>query len=297
MKTRHEIFFNIINKDLYQFLRSKNADELNKATKNLRLFPSEIDFVFSLHQEAKIASKETFEKKIEQAASKYGVVFPFKLDYQADQEVGSVEKKFSKYLENKRVVVVGPSSTVVGENQGKEIESFDVVVRLNFQWPVADELVKDIGSRMDVLYHCCNADYFISDMFVEEFSQTKFACFQNNIDSRILRFYCKNKNIPVLDVSAEYEKLNNNLQVEINTGLVAINHLLKYPLKELGIYGITFYQTPYYFGYKGHGVDGDLEGNMKASLMQLKYFVDLLKMDPRIRPDITLKKIISNKNS
>lgn len=71
-----------------------------------------------------------------------------RLDFDAD---------YARLLEGKRVVVVGPAETLLGTNQGREIDSFDLVVRFNTAieyMPFADELAKDVGARTDILY--CN---------------------------------------------------------------------------------------------------------------------------------------------
>ena len=50
-----------------------------------------------------------------------------------------------EYVKNKRVIIVGNNNTVVQENNGDFIDSFDVVVRLNHAVPQ-----KNLGKRTDI---------------------------------------------------------------------------------------------------------------------------------------------------
>ena len=63
---------------------------------------------------------------------------------------------FKSFLSGKRVALVGPASTLLGEGRGAFIDGHDVVVRLNHAWPLPEDLKKDVGSRIDVIYHNLN---------------------------------------------------------------------------------------------------------------------------------------------
>ena len=52
-------------------------------------------------------------------------------------------------IKNKRVALVGPSSSLDNKNMGEIIDSYDIVIKINrFQ----DLLTKDCGKRMDILF-------------------------------------------------------------------------------------------------------------------------------------------------
>ena len=74
-----------------------------------------------------------------------------------------------------RVALVGPSRSIAGSGAGTAIEAFDLVVRMNHQWPVPVDLAADIGRRMDVLFHCCNGDYPVARFAIEAFGDTRIA--------------------------------------------------------------------------------------------------------------------------
>ena len=54
---------------------------------------------------------------------------------------------------NKRVAIVGPSCNTENTNQGKKIDNYDIVVRLNKSIPIPKKRYKDIGSKTDILYN------------------------------------------------------------------------------------------------------------------------------------------------
>ena len=157
----------------------------------------------------------------------------------------------TNFWKDKQVVLVGPASSVIGGAQGELIDRFDLVVRLNHQWPIPEDLTTDLGSRMDVLYHCCNGDYPINRLFNEEFKHTKLVCYENGFETYFLKKKCSEEDIPSLNVTPVYGKLQSLLGSYPTTGLVAIAHLLDSPIRTLYVTGLTFCQTPYYPGYHG----------------------------------------------
>lgn len=68
---------------------------------------------------------------------------------------GISDEDFNYYLKGKRVVLVGPASSMIGRGQGEFIDSFDVVIRTNnmINALIGNEIAqKDFGSRTDILY-------------------------------------------------------------------------------------------------------------------------------------------------
>jgi hypothetical protein len=189
---------------------------------------------------------------------------------------------------DKRVVLVGPSISIVGSRAGAAIDACDVVVRMNFQWPVPAALIADAGARMDVLYHCCNGDFPVADLFVPEFARTRFVCWQANAESFWLEAQCLENGIQSLDVSSLYVELEGLLCTPPFTGTVAIEHLRRLPVAELHLAGITFGAEPYYAGYKGHGASATTQHAVEP---QLRFFRDVIARDPRVRLDGALERL------
>ena len=70
--------------------------------------------------------------------------------------IRSKDPEYYKFLYNKRVAIVGPSINTLNSNQGKNIDSYDIVVRLNKSLPIPKNKVKDIGYKTDILYNSFN---------------------------------------------------------------------------------------------------------------------------------------------
>ena len=65
------------------------------------------------------------------------------------------DDRLEEYLQGKSIALVGPAPYLVGQNKGKLIDSYDVVVRIQ------PEIfcIEDYGSRTDVIQSCMNSSY------------------------------------------------------------------------------------------------------------------------------------------
>lgn len=196
-------------------------------------------------------------------------------------------------LENKTIALVGPSKSIINSGFGEEIERHDLVVRLNHQWPINNDLKSDVGERMDILYHCCNPDFSMMRFSIPEFQKTKMVFYEQGIQDALLRMICLEYKIPCMDITAEYQTLQHQLNTFPNTGLVAIRHLLSFSIRSLKLFGITFFQEPYYEGYLGNGANAKHWENgtlpKKIDLHQLDvqfaYFLKYFINDSRLAID------------
>lgn len=69
---------------------------------------------------------------------------------------GERNEEFMKLISNKRVAYVGPAPYLVGTKNGKKIDDYDVVVRI--QSP-SESLREDYGIKTDVIQSCLNFNY------------------------------------------------------------------------------------------------------------------------------------------
>ena len=65
-------------------------------------------------------------------------------------------EKYGKFLNDKRVIIVGPAAYMLGHKQGEFIDTFDVVVRINMGSFMTRSNPEDFGTRGDILYNCMN---------------------------------------------------------------------------------------------------------------------------------------------
>ena len=204
-----------------------------------------------------------------------------------------------KVFVGRRVVITGPSKSIIGQGQGKLIDSYDLVVRVNWQWPIMEEHIPDLGRRMDVLYHCTKNEPYarpFHDFFsIPEFHKVALVCYVGHQrDGSEFKDLLERANVPHEDLSPLCNELRSTVCDELNTGYVAIKHLLKQPLKELYVTGFTFHREPYYERYctaNWWDRDGRFNSRGKPEVL-LADFKRECQSDSRIKLDKALKSIV-----
>ena len=187
----------------------------------------------------------------------------------------SVNSELLQYLEGKTVAYVGPAPYLKGSAKGDLIDSHDVVVRIQHGIPNEE----DYGSRSDIVQSCLNDNYgpplveHLSKLDPEEHPQfiicndTASTMLPNGqwafVDIYEPRF--KKLNIPFVHLKNEddtwdrwalYWEIYAKQHIEkfgkgnytvysanFNSGYGAINMLLRYPIKELSVFGVDFYNS------------------------------------------------------
>jgi hypothetical protein len=289
------LLFSIFRRNLYTFLHASPAT-VASFVRALRLTAAEIDELEALQRRARRMSRLEFEDDLANTPLE-SAHDPFRRLRRAQQHRSAAVQArenaaFADLVVGKRLALVGPSISSVGGKRGAATEACDVVVRMNFQWPIPAALIADLGTRMDVLYHCCNGDFPVADLFLPGFAETRFVCWQANSDSFWLEGHCLENGIPSLDVSSVYVELEELLRTPPFTGTVAIEHLLRFPIAELHLTGITFGADPYYGGYKGHGASASPAAKAVHRIEpQLRYFREVIARDPRLRLDPSLERL------
>jgi len=222
------------------------------------------------------------------------------------------DENLANLLKDKTVAYVGPSPHLMGLNNGELINSHDVVCTISY--PTPPERQRHYG-RTDIMVgtlnhlHLKNLKKYM-EQFPEQYRNLKYIiCPKKEVDRdgfnikqgiHEINIY----NIPIHLIGDDYANhIDETIGDETNTGLSGIIALLNYEIKELYITGLTFYNMGrggsigsgkvYYKEYAdkaleaGHHPDkSDWHGQEK----QIKYFVDLLKKEPRITFDPWLEK-------
>lgn len=215
------------------------------------------------------------------------------------------EQSYEEYLKNKRIIIVGPAQSVL-KNSREFIESFDIIVRLNKSLPISEKLIPNIGLRTDILYNNLNLNddpgrNRIPNHILEKYGVKYVACPYPPIHPflpDIIYFLNQNKkkvsfhHIP----TAFYRKIEANIQTRPNTGLCAILDILRYPIKELYITGITFFTDGYYNQYKDiknfSMFYSQMNDGIHKQSPQREILRNMYLMDTRIKVDKNLNSIL-----
>jgi len=186
------------------------------------------------------------------------------------------DKELEEFLEGKSVAFVGPASYLAGQNKGKEIDSCDVVVRI--QGEIANK--NDYGSRTDIVQSCLNSNYgppllrfleqkrdrgeiiprFIicNDTVVSRKPDGEWATcdeeYEKKFEERGMRLCHLKNDDDTWDRWSLYWEIYPKSHDELlddgriitnsanfNSGYGALNFLLGYPIKKLKVFGIDFY--------------------------------------------------------
>ena len=165
------------------------------------------------------------------------------------------DERYKEYLADKTVAIVGPAGSIMGTNQGEEIDSFDIVVRVNSYKPkFTTEHSKDIGSRSSILYGLPSfIKESINNQDVLKCGFEWIVIGQPVSTGNYRQLIDKIETYKGLDYLWIYNNTKQELQKKVkkrpSTGLLSIVHLLSFPLKHLKIFGMDFYHSYYYNGY------------------------------------------------
>jgi hypothetical protein len=146
---------------------------------------------------------------------------------------------YNNFINQKRVIFVGGASILQGKNQGKFIDSFDVVVKTNGSLLLeSPEYYRDYGKRIDVLY---TNNQFQRECYPEllaNVSKIKYLRMKcaNNKRLRELR-----KKIPTEIITPAIDKVNKIPVQSALMGCYIIQDILDNNPSELYLTGIDFF--------------------------------------------------------
>jgi hypothetical protein len=164
---------------------------------------------------------------------------------------------YESYIEavtDKDIIIVGPAGCVKRDCKDINVDSYDLVCRINWHWKDFTAGDKCLGQRTDILYHCMNLDqyndkdialwkrkgiYLISPYDVSDTTDARKrgATFQERNKGIDFDFIC---------ISDYFLKMSEDFGCFLNTGTLAIVHLLSLPVKSVTVVGFDFYETFYW---------------------------------------------------
>ncbi|HQR34242.1 MAG TPA: glycosyltransferase family 29 protein [Blastocatellia bacterium] len=191
----------------------------------------------------------------------------------ADLAQLELDADYRQLLQGKNVIVVGPAQTLLGTNQGKMIESYDLVVRFNTvieYLPFNNELAKDVGVRTDILYS--NNDVLMNGVLGQErISHEQFARIANQPEIKWIISTNNDFSYLAADLvqqrsveGEEFRRFLGDKQIQSHfkmlfslpdlvtrwmngyvgrTGFLSLVDLLRYDVNRLHVIGMTFYHS------------------------------------------------------
>ena len=201
---------------------------------------------------------------------------------------------FKEFVSGKRIALVGPASTLKDQRMGTMIDAHDIVVRLNHSWPLPKAFQEDIGTRVDVIYH--NMNFTKQKMTRKEIVRmhrdgvkwmiSTHPASEVRFRYRLRKFSKMNKGL--LNFRALPGSLKKRMQKRVkhpNAGLMAIEDLLRYPIRSVYVTGFSFYTTGYlkYPNYRQSYAKRAVRHHDQNQ--NKSYFCRLITRDSRIEVD------------
>ena len=215
---------------------------------------------------------------------------------------------YDEYIENKKIIIVGPAGYLQGKGLGKYIDSFDIVVRINHAIPILNKI--DYGARTDVLYHILSRrgkdgihKKYITEEEIKEWKKNKVVWLISRHDDRSKRIqalkHYLNGNVDWITIKSNfYNKLKKETGKAPNTGILTIMHILSLKPKTVNVIGFDFYKSGVYEKY------GDIKDNENAGVVnavwhdveeQIIYLKKILQENDNLIIDDYFKDVIYKK--
>jgi hypothetical protein len=155
------------------------------------------------------------------------------------------DSNFSNLVAGKRVAFVCPSPHLRGQKMGAKIDSYDLVVRVNQHYHMAESDWEDYGSRIDILMNCLNIHKINALRTNMNFARSLkyIVCPMVSMwDIQRVHDFLDEIGTPWHNVCDGYLfKVFNEVGTTCNSGLMGIITLLNYDIKELYVTGMTFF--------------------------------------------------------
>lgn len=189
--------------------------------------------------------------------------------------IDSTLKQIQSYCKDKRIIIVGNSSSVLRSRNDKFIEGHDIVVRMNWAAPVQLKYHHMIGKRTDI-YIVGISRSAIAEKLIKE-SKCRFALRLNPHGECISSGICYNES------PEKYSEIKSQFnEYKPSTGSLAIKFFKDHiDYKQLSIFGYDYFESmsssPHLknefksFKYKDHC--SELEAKYIKSQLDTKTFI------------------------
>lgn len=150
------------------------------------------------------------------------------------------DQEFQQLIQNKNIIIVGPSPYLKDKNYGEWIDSFDYVVKFNNM--IYSNQSQDHGSKIDILY--LNNFYTRKQHFINSpnHDKVKMLVIKPIRDSQLYQIH--NNLIKT--------RIVNQITSGLLLGIMSIKDILQFNPNNLHVIGMDFYQSDqlYYPNYQ-----------------------------------------------
>ena len=205
------------------------------------------------------------------------------------------DKKFSDYIKDKSIIIVGPAQTLIDSNWGEFIDGHDIVVRFNGYRPDQDEFksnkfTKDYGKKCHIMYVNGEQDREFGPFDTKSWSEHGLKWLNLKSEHGHTHLYRENVNVRV--VGTKPRPCDSAL-----IALIAINDLLEYKPKLISVTGMDFNQGAKLNGYKSMYVPGyekfpERQGHSDHQFEPNKMAMRKWMIDGKIQCDDVLKDVL-----
>jgi hypothetical protein len=183
---------------------------------------------------------------------------------------------FFNIVQNKSVAVVGNASSIHHLNKGADIDSHDIVIRMNIPGNMfyADEFSNAYGTKTDI-WCFWNINAFL-EAHESQYDRLYKSYFENDNIHKVqiqtaTGSFTDAKDFEILYDEAKLKKLEDKMKMiypvrlrrqnfKFSTGFLLLNYLYECNTKSVSIYGMDFKRTPTYYDpetqkYMKYGID------------------------------------------
>jgi hypothetical protein len=159
-----------------------------------------------------------------------------------EKDFNGLDKSFRKYVEGKSIAIIGPAQS--GEVHGDEIDSFDIVIRFNYNGDDKMPDWKEFGRRSDISYYANSFSKEISDSNKDYFKKIDFSVFKK-IEYDFQKQLLESQRGRVL------RRNNQFFNGSPLAGSHALFDILHFRPQRVKLFNVNFYltNTPYHKGY------------------------------------------------
>ena len=147
------------------------------------------------------------------------------------------------YLKGKSVAIVGNARSLLVKEQGREIDSHDVVIRFNKGYPA-----KKVGFRTDILFLACTLTTEELLKFGTPYTVRRSKLCGNCCDGQI----SVRDRLQLCQSLTPVARMKAKTHCQPSTGFIAINFALSSDCRSIDLYGFDFFRTSTYYNKPGY---------------------------------------------